>query len=200
MKTPSYEQGLQIDDNWQALKKRLDHAGIQRLNENFDLVHRIADSDDDVVKIRGVLTPAVPADSEWFEFDVDNTADPMEVVQTAGYNPKDWKYLGPMFSGKPKYRVKLVSLGYVRNLEEAKEKADNMGYRLLEGQARAPFKKKYPKPDGRGPIVFGASEWQDPYGLAFVACVDGVGGGWHSLFYWSGFGFRAGCRWAVVSK
>lgn len=143
---------------------------------------------------------AVPADDEWFYLEVDNGIDPMDVVTTAGLGGEGWEYLGPKLEGKQACRVKLIRLGYVRNLDDAKKKADALGYRLLEGQARKPFKTKYPKPDGNGPVVFGGSGWQDPFGGAFVACVDGDGGAWGSDFGWSSGGWRERCRWAVVSK
>lgn len=155
-------------------------------------------------RVQKVATAAqiltVPADDEEFDLEVDNDIDPTEVVRAAGYDPENWKYLGPKLSGKPKYRAKLVLLGYVRNLEEAREKADKIGYRLLEGQAREPFKKKYPEPDGKGPVIFGGSEWQRPSGDASVAYLHGFRGRWDSRFGWSGCGFSEDWRWAVVSK
>lgn len=142
----------------------------------------------------------VPADDEWFELEVDNDINLMEVVRAAGYDPKNWKYLGPKLSGKYKCRAKLIRLGYVRNLEEAREKADKMGHRPLEGQAREPFKKKYPKPDGKGPVVFGGSGWQGPDGDANVACLHDFKDEWYSSFFWSEDGFSEDYRWPVVSK
>lgn len=144
-------------------------------------------------------TVAVPADDEWFELEVDNDIDPMDVVRTAGYDLKDWKYLGPKLEGKQKYRAKLIHLGYVGNLAEARECADKIGYRLLEGQAREPFKKKYPKPD-RSPVIFGGSGWQRLGGRAIAACLRAFGIEWDSDFHWSGHGFFENCRWAAVSK
>ena len=143
---------------------------------------------------------AVPADDEWFELEVDDDIDPMEVVRAAGYDPKGWKYLGPKLSGKHKHRAKNIRLGRVKNLEEAREKADKMGYRVLEGQAREPFKKKYPKPDGKGPIVFGGSEWQGPDGRPSAAYLGGFGGELGSRFGWSEDDFGGHDRWPVVGK
>ena len=74
---------------------------------------------------------AIPADKEWFTLEVDDDVDPMGVVTSAGYNPSGWKYLGPELSGKMPLQVKLVRLGYVRNLKGAREKADELGYRLV---------------------------------------------------------------------
>jgi hypothetical protein len=151
-------------------------------------------------KRRQVQANAVPADDEWFNLKVDNDVDPMTVVVSAGYNAKGWKSLGPKFTGKKTYRAKLVRLGYVRNLAEARNKAAEMGYRLVEGQARESFKAKFPKPDGKGLILFGGSEWQDPHGLACVAYLDDFEDVWDSHFNSSGHDFRDYWRWLVVGK
>lgn len=157
-----------------------------------------------IVEIRAVFakrrTNAIPVDDEWFHLEVDNTIDPMDVVTSAGHEAKGWKYLGPKFPGKQTYRVKLVRLGYVRNLDEAKRKAKAIDCRLLEGQAREPFKAKFQKPDGKGPIVFGASEWQSPSGHAHVTSLFDFEGEWDSGFYWSGIDFYGYYRWLVVGK
>jgi len=158
-----------------------------------------------VADIRGAFAKrrlnAVPADNEWFDLDIDNDVDPMEVVTSAGYNPSGWKYLGPKLSGKSTYRAKLICLGYMRNLEEARKRADKMGYRLVEGQAREPFKARFSKPDGKGHVIFGGSEWQDPKGHPRVACLSGFGGEWDSSsFGWSGSEFYGGWCWLVAGK
>lgn len=142
----------------------------------------------------------VPADDEWFELEVDEDVNPMSVVTTAGYDAKGWKYLGPELSGKQKLRVKLTCFGYVRNLEEARKKAENMGCRLAEGQARESFKARFPKPEGKGSVVFGGSRWRSPDGDARVACLSDLGGGWDSNFRWSDYDFSDDWRWLVVGK
>ena len=139
----------------------------------------------------------VPADDEWFDLEVDDGIEPMEVVTSAGYNARGWEYLGPTFTGKETYQVKLVRLGYVRNLAEARKRAGEMGYRLVEGQARESFKARFPKPDGKGPIVFGGSEWRHPRGSPRVACLDALRDKWYSDFDWSGDGFFDRWRWLV---
>ncbi len=142
----------------------------------------------------------VPADDEWFDLEVDNDQDPMDVVRPANFNPTGWRYLGPKLTGKRTIKVKLVRLGYCKNLEEAKQKADARGYRLLEGQARESFKKRFPKPDDNDHVVFGGSLCQSPGGGAGVACLDRVGGGWGSGFVWTGGGWDDDWCWAVVRK
>lgn len=141
----------------------------------------------------------VPANSEWFELEVDDDQDPITVVTSAECSPCGWEYLGPKFAGKCTYIVKLVRLGCVRNLKEAREKADKLGLRLLEGQARESFKAKYPVPDGKSAIVFGGSEWRGPDGGALITCLYKIGD-WYSYFHWSGSIGEESCRWAVVKK
>lgn len=99
---------------------------------------------------RELKSRPVPADDEWFELEVDNDQDPMDVVTSAGFDKKSWTYLGPVFSGTQTYLAKLVRLGLVRNLADARERAAKLGLRLLEGQAREAFKTKYSVPDGKG--------------------------------------------------
>jgi hypothetical protein len=143
---------------------------------------------------------AVPGDDVWFDLEVDNNINPMEVVTSAGYTANGWKYLGPKFEGRQTYRVKLVRLGYVRNLKDARKKADKMDYRLIEGQAREPFKAKFPKPDGKGPVIFGGSGWRSPSGLSRVAYLRDFEDEWDSDFDWSDYDFSDVWRWLVVSK
>ena len=143
---------------------------------------------------------AVPEDGVEFTLKVNNNIDPMEVVTSAGYRSDDLEYLGPKLEGEQTYQAELVHLGYVRNLDEAREKAEKMGYRLVEGQAREPFKAKFPKPDGGGPVVFGGSEWRDPGRCPSVAYLCDLEGEWHSGFTWSNICFPFDWRWLVVDK
>lgn len=142
----------------------------------------------------------VPANDKWFNLTVDNDVDPMEVVSSAGYNAKGWKYLGPELKDKQTYRVKLVRLGHIRNTDEAQKKVNKMGCRLIEGQAREAFKAKFPRPDGNGYIVFGGSEWQSPDGYACVTYLHDFQDGWRSRFRWRARVFRRAWRWLVVGK
>lgn len=145
---------------------------------------------------------SVPAVDEPFDLEVNGDVDAMVVVTTAGYNADGWKFLGPAFSGKRTYRVRLVELGYVANLEAARiaAKAKNPKYRLLEGQARESFKAAFPRHNGR-PIVFGGNEWQDPDGDRHVACLSRLDdGGWNSRFARSDGDFLGRWLWAVVEQ
>lgn len=140
-----------------------------------------------------------PPIDEWFDLEIDNTVDPMSVVTTAVHDAKGWKYLGPPVAGKEIRRVKLIELGYVAYLEAARKAAKQKGYRLVEGQARQPFKAKFPWHGGRS-IVFGGNEWQDPKGCRRVACLSYLASGpWYSDFDWSDprRNFDSFYRWAV---
>jgi hypothetical protein len=147
-----------------------------------------------------LISADVPADEEWFDLEVDYDVDPLKVVRSAGYNPEGWKFLGPARKGKVVEQTKLIRLGHVRTVEEAERRADEREYRLLGGHGRESFKAKYPKPDGKGPIVFAGSRWQPPYGRALVACLFGLGDEWGSHFRWADGEFSEDCRWPVVRK
>ena len=49
MERASYEQGLQLDRNWIALKSKLDKDGVQRLIEHFNLISDYATGKLDLV-------------------------------------------------------------------------------------------------------------------------------------------------------
>ena len=188
---------------WKALVNAvLDLGGsdddLRRIQTDGDLRRKLAELIGGAA--RKVVQLVVPADDEWFELEVNNDQDPMEVVSSVGFDKKSWQYLGPAFSGKETRRVKLVRLGFVKDLEDARQKADQLGFRLLEGQARESFKAKYPAPDGKGPVVFGGSELRSPYGHAYVACLCELGVVWSSSFRWSDRDWDGNYRWAVVSK
>ena len=145
-----------------------------------------------------------PAVGEEFELMVNNNINPMKVVTSAGIDKKGWNYLGPNLTGKVLYRVSFVRLGKVKNLAEAKGKADELGFRLLEGQARKPFEKKYPRLRGRERVIFGGSEWQSwqggrNYNCVAALCRDNVNE-WLPIFPWSEDPFDEYCYWAVVHK
>jgi hypothetical protein len=142
----------------------------------------------------------VPADDEWFELMVDHRTSPIQLVIDAGYDKKDWYYLGPNFARKRvTYRVKLVHLGWVQTVEEAEKRAIYHRLQLVEGQARLSFMQRYPNPDKRGVIVFGGSQWQHPSGRANIAIL-GVSkeGKWKPAFRWKKQGFDEVCRWLVI--
>ncbi|MEK7542549.1 MAG: hypothetical protein AAB524_02510, partial [Patescibacteria group bacterium] len=108
-------------------------------------------------------------------------------------------YRGPKLTGKKTYRVKLVFLGVVYNVGEASRKANQMGYRLVEGQARDSLTAKFPKPDGKSPIAFGGSAWLDWHGRAYVACLYAFVDGWTPFFFGYSQGVFPG-RWLVTEN
>ncbi|MDO8473998.1 MAG: hypothetical protein Q7S62_00365 [bacterium] len=142
----------------------------------------------------------VPVEDKWFDLEIDNDKNPLAIVLSAGHSAYNWEYLGPELRGRQTYQVKLVRLGYVCNVERARRKANALGYRLVGGHAREPFKAKFPNNDRKGPVIFGASEWKDSYDEVVVASLDGFEGGWNESFSVSGGYFGKACRWLVVSK
>lgn len=148
----------------------------------------------------------MPAIGEWFNLEVNNDVDPMDVVASAGFDPTDWKYLGPKFSGKTTYRVKLIRLGRVDNLGKAKDavKKEDRRYRLLEGQAREAFKAKFPwhLHFNQVPVILGGSEWQDPNRCHRVATLenDPASNFWVLGFASSDLAFGEKWLWAVVDE
>jgi hypothetical protein len=140
----------------------------------------------------------VPAIGEDFFLTVDNDINPMDIVVNAGCDPSGWKYIGPPLSGQMSYQVKLIKLGFVNDLTEAKSEAAEMGYRLLEGQARDAFRIQYPVYDGNGGVIFGGSEWEFPDDDRRVTALAHTGNEWAPVFCWSTKDFDETDRWAVT--
>lgn len=144
---------------------------------------------------------AIPGDDEWFDLEVDHTQDPMDVIVSARQIKEGWRYRGPEFNKDMQaYRATIILLGAVRNLEEARQKADGIGYRLVEGQAWGWFRQNYSFSD-YGIVIFGGSQWESPDHSLKVACLEGgVEGEWHLGFYSSAYAFNDLCLWVVVLK
>lgn len=181
-------------------------TGAIPLDLTFEEAQTIIDEKDFFVAEIGAVfakrrRQVVPADEEWFDLEVDNDVNPMKVVVSAGYKGINWGYLGPEFKGKQTYRVKLVRLGYVHNLADARKKAEERGYRLVEGQAREPFRAKFPKPTTKHLLVFGGSEWRDSFYRPCVARLGSIGEGeWTPGFSWFDTGFSHEWRWIDTAK
>ncbi|MEK9134760.1 MAG: hypothetical protein AAB451_00415 [Patescibacteria group bacterium] len=158
-----------------------------------------------IANIREVFTSRrltiVPAGGVWFNLEVIDV-DPMTVVALANYEVKDWKYLGPQYTGKRVRRVKLIHLGHNNNLNEARARADGMGYRLVGGQMMEPFRNKFPKYNDTGPIVFGGDEWLNPHGETRVVAYLHDISNYELLraFRKSNSLFDKVCRWMVTLK
>jgi hypothetical protein len=152
------------------------------------------------------LQSVVPADGEWFDLEVDNDINPIDVVKFARLNHANWKYLCPKLEGKYTYKVKLIRLGCFYSLDNAMKKVDELGYRLVEGQAQIPFMKKFPKPNSRGRVVFGGSEWylnskwESINKRPTVAILGNSGRKWIPNFYYSDNKFSNVWRWLVVDR
>ncbi len=119
---------------------------------------------------------AYPRVGEVFELTLDGAApenQPLEMVESFGYNPAGWSHNGPTVSGQKTRRLKLVQVGYCSNMEKVKVKVGAEGA-FPEGQWINAFKAAYPEPDGQGPIGIPDASWIDsggranyPYILAF---------------------------------
>ena len=144
---------------------------------------------------------AVPQDGEIFELTLDGDAtDPIGMVRGDGYNDADkWKFNGPKATGTQTRRFKIMSVGYQTNAEAVNTALAEHGTPAL-GQWREAFKKKYARPDGKGPIGFTGSEWVGPDRRRYFPCVSAGGGVWDSSFYWVGRGFGDDWRFVVELK
>lgn len=136
----------------------------------------------------------VPADGVEFELTLEDT-DPMEMVRSDGYNPKDWKFTG--FAVFPQTRCfRLVRVGCCANLNEVREKLTTHGS-IFEGQWREAIKKAFPRNDGQGPIGFADPSWVNPNGYAHFPVLLENGKAWFSLFYWTDIVHDVHWRWLV---
>ncbi|MFZ0296703.1 MAG: hypothetical protein WAL52_24030 [Candidatus Sulfotelmatobacter sp.] len=119
---------------------------------------------------------AYPRVGEVFELALDGAApenQPLEMVESFGYNPAGWSHNGPTVSGQKTRRFKLVQVGYCSNMEKVKVKVGTEGA-FPEGQWINAFKAAFPEPDGQGPVGIPDASWIDsggranyPYILAF---------------------------------
>ena len=187
MKTPTYEQSVQLDRDWIELKAKLDHGAAQRLIENFNKIHSIA----------GVRRQHYP-DGEVFEMTLNGDApenQPLEMVRRDGYTG-DWKHSGPKVKGIETRRFKWVAVGYQPNLEAVRVVLASHG-KIPEGQWREAVKQMF-EPDGEYPRGVADPSWRGPSSDADFPC---VGRGGVSDFGWAGSGRSGDWRWLVgVSK
>ncbi|HEY4508101.1 MAG TPA: hypothetical protein VJJ55_00400 [Candidatus Paceibacterota bacterium] len=146
-------------------------------------------------------TLAVPRDGEIFELTLNaDDADPIGMVRSDGYNDADkWEFNGPKVNGTQTRRFKIVSVGYQANAEAVNKALAEHGT-PAPGQWREAFKKKCPRPDGKGPIGFTGSEWVAPRRGRRLPCVSGFGDSWISGFFWLVVVFRGGWRFVVELK
>ena len=144
----------------------------------------------------------LPADEESFDLLINHeNLDPMDIVRIVGHHRvDDWKYLGPIFTGTHLYQVKLVRLGRVTNLQDARQRASQRGCRLLEGQGIIAFREKFPHADGFNPITFGGSEWERPNKRPAVTCLYTMNNDWDPYFRWSESNFHENYLWALVEQ
>src|SRR5579863_5445427 len=98
----------------------------------------------DYILERGIaLYPKV---GEVFELALDGDApenQPLEMVDSFGYNPAGWSHKGPKVSGRQTRRFKFVQVGYCSNVDKIKEQSSAHG-EIPEGQWINAFKAAYP--------------------------------------------------------
>jgi hypothetical protein len=124
-----------------------------------------------------LATPTYPGVGDVFELALNGDArenQPLEMVDSFGYNPEGWCHKGPTISGHQTRRFKLVQVGYCSNLDKVKEKTSALGENPA-GQWINAFHSTYPKSDGQGPIGIADGSWVGPNGRANFPYVLAVG-------------------------
>ena len=147
------------------------------------------------------LPPKLEAD-ESLTLEVNNGVDRDKVLTLARAEAADLIFHGPVRSGKRIYRVRLIRLGHITHLGEAKlvAKEQNPRFRLLEGEASVSYMSGHPRYKD-GPVAFGGSEWlhrvtRERY-IAFLGHPH-KGPFWSPGFAWDGSPFHENWSWAVV--
>ena len=111
------------------------------------------------------------------------------------------QFIGFYTKERKNMKIELVRLGYVANREDGISKAAILGYRLLGDDALKTFLAKNPKPDGKGPIIFGAALRKDRYGLyRNMTVLYENEGNWDIRFEWTKLDWGYDHRWAVMKK
>ncbi|MEK7539869.1 MAG: hypothetical protein AAB558_01335 [Patescibacteria group bacterium] len=142
----------------------------------------------------------LPADGELFQLTLDGSkADPMAMVREDGYDPNGWEFNGPALQGIQTGQFKLVRLGAVTSLADARAKAHAMKCDLAEGQWREAFKATYPHNDKGGPIAFAGetTEWVLPRSNRSFPVLDEDSEAWDSYLCWSDNDDGDDWRWLV---
>lgn len=149
---------------------------------------------------RDVSITSIPNDGVSFSLTLEPT-DELEMVRSDGYDPTGWAYTGTRATRPETRRVKLVRLGYVRNLAGAQSKAMEHGYELVPGQWREAFKCRFPFNNG-SPIAFGGkdSAWRDQEGTPGFPVLGGDELLWRSGFARAIDSIRKCWRWLVFDN
>lgn len=135
-----------------------------------------------------------------FELTLDfDRTDPLGMVRSDGYDPKDWEHKGNKPKGVQTRRFKLVSVGYRPNLDAVWTAITQHGD-VPEGQWREALKVAYPTPDGKGPIGFDDPSWVSPDGYRRFPYLFVDGMQWNSDFSWTDFEYDGLWRWLVACQ
>jgi len=125
----------------------------------------------------------VPEDGEIFELTLDGDAtDPIKMLRNDMYIDADkWKFKGPKVRGMQIGRFKMVSVGWQPTFDALTMALVALHGAPALGQWREAFKKKYARPDNKGPIGFTGSEWVNGQNIRFPY-LRGQGNSWYSNF------------------
>ena len=137
--------------------------------------------------------PVLPADNEVFDLTLAPGADPEQMLTNDGYHGWTWhgKRINPTTA-----LFKLVrTREFLPNLEEVKDSL-LYGYRF-NGIWREAFKKRFPIPDGMGPIGFPDDSWHSPSGDPFFPALFEEHNSWHSFFHGANQLYKVRWRWLI---
>lgn len=96
----------------------------------------------------------------FFNLTVYPKSTPKAVLDLNSYS-YTWRRSGTRGARPQKIRARLIHLGDVKDVEEARGRARERGYALLGGEAAESFLRKFPVPGKtRRPIGFGGCYWE----------------------------------------
>jgi len=134
----------------------------------------------------------MPKDGEVFELTLDaDNVDPLGMVRSFGYDPKNWMFHGTRLSGTITRRFMWVRVGHQSNLEGVRRACEKHG-RVPEGQWLEAVKATF-EHDVKWRGVADLS-WELPDGGRDFPCVTGFG---RSSFRWAAYARGDGWRWLV---
>jgi hypothetical protein len=197
MRTPSYEQGVQLDRAFIELKAKLNKVSAQRLIGAFDVIYQIAAGEVDLSEIRGRAYSN-------YSVTVNYDRSVEDGVKAGNY---DWvnnditsEHFPMKRTGIEELSLHLVHFDRNISTEDALKKLDLMGLRPAELQELLSFGENYPDVQREFPIIALGSVWRSPAGYRLVSFL-GRGGSDRVLYLgWRGHGWGDVCRGAAVRK
>lgn len=145
------------------------------------------------VDAQPLVVPTYPANGEVFELSITKPIDGHQMVCDDGLsNWWKWKFNGKIATSRTG-KFKLVLIDYQPNFQAVKRELAKYGT-IPQGQWRSVFKKKYPQPDGKGPIGIVDASWVNPDGCVCFPYIYTDGG---ERFRWTDGDFDDRWRWLV---